>query len=123
MFNLYNLFFDEVTNLENLANSRMAELNERQANMEEKIDSIQKEVKNISIDIYGEEIEDEEDYNFTIECPYCDNEFTLEVEDLKDEIECPKCNNVIELDWGHGCDEEGCCGCGHHCHHDEDDDM
>ncbi len=123
MFNLYNLFFDEVTNLENLANSRMAEVAERQASMEERLESIQKEVKNISVDIYGEEIDSEEDYNFTISCPYCDNEFTLEVEEMKDEVTCPNCNNIIELDWGHECDEDGCEGCGHHCHHDEDDDM
>ena len=124
MFKLYNLFFDEVTNLENLANSRMAEMAEKQASMEEKLASIQKEVKNISVDIYGEEEFDEnEDYDFTISCPYCDNEFTVEIEDMKDEITCPECNNVIELDWGHDCDEEGCEGCGHHCHHDEDDDM
>jgi len=124
MFKLYNLFFDEVTNLENLANFRMAEVAEKQASMEERLESIQKEVKNISVDIYGEEELDDEDYDFTISCPYCNNEFTVEIEDMKDEVTCPECNNVIELDWGHECDEDGCSGCGHHhCHHDEDDDM
>ena len=125
IFKLYNLFFDEITELESLANSRIAEMTQKQANIEEKLGVIEKEVKNISVDIYGEEDDEDEDgeYDFTILCPYCDNEFTLEVDELKDEIVCPECNNIIELDWGHECDEGGCGSCGHHCHHDEDDDM
>ena len=122
IFNLYNLFFDEITNLENLANSRISELTQRQVSMEETLQSIEKEVKNISVDIYGEECEEGE-YDFTIVCPYCDEEFTLEVDELKDEVKCPSCNETIELDWGHECDEGSCSSCGHHCHHDEDDDM
>ena len=122
MFNLYNLFFDEVSNLENLANSRISELAGKQAEMEETLKSIEKEVKNISIDIYGEEDVDGE-YTFTIACPYCDEEFSLDVDALEDEVTCPNCKEVIELDWGHECDEGDCSSCGHHCHHDEDDDM
>ena len=123
MFNLYNLFFDEITNLENLANSRMAEISQKQASMEEKLDEIGKEVKNISVDIYGEEDLEDGDYNFTIACPYCNYEFEVGVDDLKDTIFCPECNNEIELDWGHECDEDSCNSCSGHCHHDEDDDM
>ena len=123
MFNLYNLFFDEVSNLENLANSRISELAGKQAEMEEILKSIEKEVKNISIDIYGEEEDEDGEYTFTIACPYCDEEFSLDVDKLEDEVTCPNCNEVIELDWGHECDEGDCSSCGHHCHHDEDDDM
>lgn len=123
IFNLYNLFFDEITNLENLANSRISELAGKQAEMEETLKSIEKEVKNISVDIYGEEEDEDGEYTFTIACPYCDEEFSLEVDDLEDEVTCPNCNEVIELDWGHECDEGDCDCCGHHCHHDEDDDM
>ncbi len=123
MFNLYNLFFDEISNLENLANSRISELAGKQADMEEILKTIEKEVKNISVDIYGEEECEDGEYNFTIACPYCNNDFTLEVDELKDEVTCPNCNEVIELDWGHDCDEGDCSSCGHHCHHDEDDDM
>ena len=123
IFNLYNLFFEEITKLEELANSRISEVAQLQASMDEKLQTIEKEVKNISVDIYGEEELDDEDYDFTISCPYCDHEFTIEIEEMKDEITCPECNEIIELDWGHSCDEEGCEGCGHHCHHDEDDDM
>lgn len=123
MFNLYNMFFDEVTNLESLANSRMAEMAGKQQDMEERLESIQKEIKNISIDIYGEEDDEDGEYDFTVACPYCNYEFDVEIDDLQKSIVCPECNNEIELDWGHDCDEDGCEGCGHHCHHDEDDDM
>ena len=123
IFNLYNLFFDEVTNLENLANSRISELAGKQAEMEETLKSIEKEVKNISVDIYGEEECEDGEYTFTIACPYCDEEFSLDVDELEDEVKCPNCNEVIELDWGHECDEGDCGCCEHHCHHDEDDDM
>lgn len=120
MFNLYNSFFEEISKLEDLANSRMAEISQMQANMEEKLKGIEKEVKNISVDIYGEE---EGEYDFTVTCPYCNNEFTVEVDELGNEITCPECNNVIELDWGHECDDDNCDSCNHHCHYDEDDEM
>lgn len=123
IFNLYNLFFDEITNLENLANSRISELTQRQVSMEETLKSMEKEVKNIAVDIYGEEESEDGEYDFTIVCPYCDEEFSLEVDELEDEVKCPNCNETIELDWGHECDEGSCGSCGHHCHHDEDDDM
>ncbi len=122
MFSLYNLFFDEIANLENLANSRISELTKKQTDMENTLKSIEKEIKNISIDIYGED-EDSDEYTFTINCPYCDEEFTLEMDKLEDEITCPNCNEIIELDWGHECDEGNCSSCGHICNHDEDDDM
>lgn len=123
IFNLYNLFFDEITNLENLANSRISELTQRQVSMEETLKSMEKEVKNIAVDIYGEDESEDGEYDFTIVCPYCDEEFSLEVDELEDEVKCPNCNETIELDWGHECDEGSCSSCGHHCHHDEDDDM
>lgn len=123
MFNLYNLFYDEVVNLENLANSRISEIAQIQASIEEKVQTIEKEVKNISIDIYGEEDDEDGEYDFTVTCPYCNNEFTIEMDELKDEITCPECNNVVELDWGHECDEDDCDCCDHKCNHDEDEDM
>lgn len=123
IFNLYNLFFEEISKLEEIANSRISEMAQMQANMEEKLKTIEKEVKNISVDIYGEDDDEEGEYDFTIVCPYCTNEFTLEVDELSNEVTCPECDNVIELDWGHECDEGECDCCDHNCHHDEDDDM
>ncbi len=124
IFNLYNSFFEEISKLEELANSRIAEISQMQASMDEKLKGIEKEVKNISVDIYGEEENEDGEYDFTITCPYCNNEFTVEVDELGNEITCPECNNIIELDWGHECDDGNCSSCGHHhCHYDEDDEM
>ena len=124
IFNLYNSFFEEISKLEDLANSRIAEISQMQASMDEKLKGIEKEVKNISVDIYGEEENEAGEYDFTITCPYCNNEFTVEVDELGNEITCPECNNLIELDWGHECDDGDCGSCGHHhCHYDEDDEM
>lgn len=130
MFNLYNLFFDEITNLEQSINTRMAEVAQTQLNLEEKLKEVAKSVKNIEKDIYMDDEIDNEDYDLEIKCPYCNETFTAQMNDLtSSEIVCPECNNTIELDWGtddcecgDGCD---CClGDNHNCHcEDEDDDM
>lgn len=123
IFNLYSIFFEEVTKLEELANSRMAEVAQSNVHLEEKIDKIANRLKDIEKDIYMDE-ENDEEYDFTITCPYCNKEFVIEMDDLKDEVICPECENTIELDWGHDCNEDDCDCCEHHCHHeDEDEDM
>lgn len=125
IFNLYNLFFDEITNLEQTINDRITTIAQTQLNIEEKIKELTKSVKNIEKDIYMEDDIDEE-CEVEIKCPYCNETFTAEMNDLTAaEIICPECNNTIELDWGEdGCSEDGCDCCSHDCHHeDEDDDM
>ena len=129
MFNLYNLFFDEITNLEQTLNDKMVAIAETQLNMQEKLNNIDKAVKNIEKDIYDDaEFEEDEDYDVEVKCPYCNATFLAEMDELTaPEIVCPECNNTIELDWGEEdgeCGCGGCHGCGHdHHHHDEDDDM
>jgi len=120
IFNLYNIFFEEVTRLEELANSRVAEIAETNSKLEEQISKIDKRLKDIEKDIYLDE-EDEEDYDFSITCPYCNKEFVVDMEELKDEVICPECENTIELDWEHDCSDDDCSCCDHHCHEDEDD--
>lgn len=122
IFNLYNSFLDETSKMKDLANDRMAILAESQERMLTKLEKLEKGINSIKKDIYMDE-EDDEDYDLSITCPYCNKEFIVETEDLKDEITCPECNNVIELDWGDGCSDEDCGCCEHHCHDDEDDDM
>jgi len=82
---------------------------------------VEKELKEIQEDIYGDETD------FAILCPYCNYEFVMEGLELKEEIECPECENVIELDWGNEEKEEhscgGCGGGGGCCHGDDQDDM
>lgn len=116
IFNLYNLFFEEMTKLEEMENEKTAVIASRQATMEEQIENLQDKLKCIESELY---IED--DCDFSITCPYCNNEFLVENDELKDEVICPECSNVIELDWGDECDDD----CGHdcsHCHHDEEND-
>ena len=130
MFNLYNLFFDEITNLEQSLNDKMVAIAETQLSMQEKLNNIDKAVKNIEKDIYDDtDFEEDEDYAVEVKCPYCNATFTAEMDELTaPEIVCPECNNTIELDWG---EEDGECGCGgchgcghdHHHHEDEDDDL
>lgn len=120
IFNLYNIFLDETNRVEENANSKMDILVTTQAMLQEKLEKLEDEVKSMEKELYIDE-----DSDFSITCPYCNNEIIVECEELKDEIECPECNNIIELDWGDDCN----CGddeCGHdctHCHNDEDDDM
>lgn len=132
VFNLYNLFFDEITNLEQTINNKIVTLAESQLHVEEEIKEMNKSIKNIEKDIYmDDDMDENEDYDVEIRCPYCDKTFTAAIDELTgEEIVCPECNNTIELDWGDecGCDCEdddcNCCSDEHDCHcHDEDDDM
>ena len=81
------------------------------------MNKMQQIIDNIEKDIYSED-----GFDFEIICPYCDNQFVIDVDEDKTEVECPVCNNIIELDWSgdveedsecngscsgcHGCDEE-----------------
>ena len=60
-------------------------------------------------DCYMEECDEDEE--FTVKCPTCNEEFFISYEDLEDEAElnCPYCNQEIELDLS--CDGDcSCCG-------------
>ncbi|MBO4815377.1 MAG: hypothetical protein J5507_00065 [Clostridia bacterium] len=122
MFKLYNLFFDEMTRVEEMAYTRMETIAGSQAALEEKVENLENKLSSIEKELF---IDDEES-DFSITCPYCNNEFIADYDKLKDEIVCPECNNVIELDWGDKIDEpEGCNGNCSGCklHEDEDEDM
>ena len=88
------------------------------------------EIKKNTLEYYDTETadkdENDEDCDVEIKCPYCNETFTAQMNDLTAaEIVCPECNNTIELDWGEdedGCGEGGCDCCSHGCHHDEDED-
>ena len=103
IFNLYNLFFDEINRIEDMTAARMETIAGTQAALQEKVENLENEMKSMEKELYI----DDEDSDFFITCPYCNNEFVVECEELKDEIECPECNNIIELDWGDECDGHG----------------
>ena len=127
IFNLYNLFFDEITNLEQTMTERIAVIAQSQLNVEDEIKKISKSIKNIEKDIYMDDDISDDDSEVEVKCPYCNKTFTADMNELtSSEITCPECHNTIELDWGEDdeCGEDGCDCCGHDCHHeDEDDDM
>lgn len=119
IFNLYNLFFDEINRIENMTAARMETIAGTQAILQEKVETLENEIKSMEKELY---IDEESDFSIT--CPYCNNEFIVDCEELKDEIECPECNNIIELDWGDECNgHDGCSNDCSHCNHDEEDDM
>ncbi len=105
------IFMDIIDRLTLLTDIRIKEIEERQEEINNKISDVQSMVNEIEGDIY----EEDEDYEFEIVCPYCNYEFTTDIEDgEKDEIKCPNCNNIIELDWN--TEEEFSCGGGcQHC--------
>lgn len=97
---------------------------QNQHEIESKINNLEKSVKKIESDIYLDD-----SFDFEIVCPYCNYEFTVDMDEDRTEVTCPECENVIELDWTGDLDEfecghEGCGGC-HGCGHDdtEEDDM
>jgi DNA-directed RNA polymerase subunit RPC12/RpoP len=129
IFNLYNAFADEISELNSDMNTRMIELAQSQNEANEKMDKIEKSLKKIENDIYLDDDDEEGEYTMEIVCPYCNKEFSLDIDQIadKEEINCPECKNAIELDWGHDCScgecEDDCDCCGGDCHKDEDDNL
>ncbi len=119
IFELYNLFFDEMSKIEETVSTRMETIADSEAVLQEKVERLENKISSMEKELF---LEDEES-DFSITCPYCNNEFVVDYDELKDEIECPECNNIIELDWGEdekkGC-SGNCSGCMHHENDDED---
>lgn len=81
-----------------------------QKKMEDRLTKMQEVMDNIEKDIYSED-----GFDFEIVCPYCDNEFVIDVDENRTEVECPECSNVIELDWSGDLDNENNGGCSGSC--------
>lgn len=121
---LFMVFFNELDEMKGMYEKKIDAILERQSNFDEKITRIENSLNNIQKDIYLDESSD-----FEILCPYCNNEFVIELDEIKDEVQCPECKNTIELDWN-DIDDEGCDGECSHCQghdclddYDEDDEM
>ena len=106
------LFIDIIDRITNLTDARIKEIEEKQTEITNRMNQVQTVVDGIENDIY----EGDENYEFEIVCPYCNYEFTADIEDEnKEEIQCPECHNTIELDWNP--DElDGCSGSCSSCH-------
>ena len=109
---LFNVIVDEMENVLDYKTNEIQALESKQKEIDGKMDNMEAVLKNITRDIY----EDEED--FEIICPYCNNEFDADVDENVTEVVCPECENTIELDWGieedNNCNGNcsGCNGCG-----------
>ena len=110
------IFMDIIDRLTALTDARIKEIEERQEEIDNRINSVKSMVDEIEGDIY----EEDDGYEFEIVCPYCNYEFTTDMADEeRDEIKCPNCNNIIELDWNQEDDCSACAGNCSHCYEDE----
>lgn len=118
-------FMDAIDSLADSADCKIKQIEEKQKMIEERMKQVQDAVDEIEGDIYEDcECSDSCNCEFEIVCPYCNNEFTAEI-DNKSEITCPECNNIIELDWNEENDDEcsgNCMGC-HGCSEEDDEDI
>ena len=104
------IFVDMLDRITRLTDNKIQEIEEKQHELLTRVNSVQSAVDGIESDIY-----DDENYEFEIVCPYCNYEFTADIEDeSKEEIQCPECHNTIELDWNLE-EEMGCSGSCSHC--------
>ena len=104
-------FMEIIDRLTKITDMRIKQIENEQENISKRIENVQSIIDNIESDIY-EDDESNEEYEFEVICPYCNNEFSVDsVLAQKDEIECPECHNIIELDWN---DEEAI-SCGGSC--------
>jgi ribosomal protein S27E len=121
---LFTAVLDEVERIANYKEEKINLLTQNQQKMEMRMDQIQKSIENMEKELY---IDDEEDFDIEIVCPYCDNEFIVDMDEDRTEVTCPECNNVIELDWSGDCDDyecsdSGCSHCHGCCSDDEDEE-
>ncbi len=120
VYAITSLFLDELDKIIEISENKMQDLLANQTELQEKINKVESSVNEIEKDIY---MEDEEEFEFQITCPYCNHDFVTELTNSTQEIECPECKNMIELDWNDEdspCENGNCSGCqGNH----DDEDM
>lgn len=115
IFKITSLFMEQLEKILEVNEVRFEILEKKQEETDRKVNGLEDILNDIERDIYLEEQEE-----FNIICPYCNYEFTAEVDENRKEIICPECNNVIELDWNE--EEYGCSGNCSNCHEDCDGD-
>lgn len=105
------LFIDIIDRITELTDTRIKTIEQKQQEIANRILSVETIVDGIENDIY-----EDGNYEFEIVCPYCNYEFTTDIEDEeKDEIQCPECHNLIELDWNNTEAETSCISNCSHC--------
>lgn len=118
------LFINEMEDMTEKYEKKLNQLEENHKKLEQDVNEVKQALSSIEQDIYDGEM-NEDTYEFEISCPYCNNDFVAELDDVKDEVQCPECKNIIELDWEHSCEDDGCtgeCSCCSGCDEDEEDE-
>lgn len=122
----FSMFVDKVISemdmLIDYKTQKMNELEQKQKEIDDKMSKMQQIIDNIEKDIYADE-----GFDFEIICPYCDNQFVIDIDEDKTEVECPVCNNIIELDWSGDVEEDidcngSCSGC-HSCDEEAEEEQ
>ena len=117
------IFIDIIDRMSEIVDEKVIGIENSQKNIEKKLAKVESAINTIEKDIY------EDDNETEIICPYCNNEFTTELDEYdENEVECPECHNIIELDLNAEFGEEflGCSGDCHSCggcDSEEDDDI
>ena len=96
------LFMNTIDNIIEGSQEKINNIEEKQISIQKQINIIQNKVDDLEKDFY-----EDEDYEFDVICPYCNHQFTTDI-DLEEnsEIKCPECKNIIELDWNEWEDKE-----------------
>ena len=98
-------FFDEIFKELNKyveeEEKKIKEIKNKQRKQEKRMDEIESKMEYLdeSIDNIFRDIYEEEEGDFRIKCPYCNFEFSADIDEHELEVICPDCNNIIELDW------------------------
>ena len=86
----------------------ICELEDTQEEMQLQLDDVDEDLAELEDIFY----EDEEDDEFSVECPKCGDIIYLDEETLascQDSIVCPNCNEKIEIEYDCDCESCNCC--------------
>ena len=109
---LLNVVMDEIENLINYKEDRLNAIIKKQEQESKTLKELQEKLENVYEDLYEEPDED-----FLVNCPYCGNEFDADIDEDLEEIICPECGNTIELDWNGNPEDDGGSNCSGNCSH------
>ena len=98
---LFDSIFNELNKYVDEEERKIKELKNKQKKQDKRMDEIETRIEYLdeNIDNIFKDIYEEEDGDFKIRCPYCNYEFSADIDEHDVEIPCPECNNPIELDW------------------------
>lgn len=98
---LFNVIFSVFNRLANQEDENIKEIKRRQKKHEKRMEEIESKMEYLdeNIEHIYKDIYEDEEGDFQIICPYCNYEFSADIDENEVEIFCPDCNNPIELDW------------------------